>query len=1288
MSKGTSLDWIRKDPSCTSVCDKIRSSLLAATRRCDEDADEESRGAATGRKIPLQCGHAKYQDKKRVWNIRHRAIIDASASGTTTRRIDSLESLATLTRRNSHSHVTDLVQHPAQLICRLKEKFKKSHPKKVDTDGEPAANNNLAVPPSGLIQSILRGTELASMFQQARKDMVCWSFVGRQPINLDPVLNVILQKNNSFDSKDPNTRDALLDRASQYSMKLTADYVEKWGDYTAFWDGDTLVDFEEEDNEAFDAIYSFVENCLDEGLQGDPAAATPLVKRKRSLSEPTGSGVESRKRRRRTSSEGDDHAEYSSSILEGKDPILKTDPPSRLLPRGTRVGKKSVKRTPARAAKSIKENLKPLRKNPSRSSRPLVLLEPGQLSAREIEKGITVEDLGNFTMQMTKSQPPAEGKDNSTEMSHDDERVADWPQKTGDERGAPSTRTPECKTNSIPEAENTTTPASIEQQSVRRRKRSESIDSAQSRLRRSPRKRFRWDDTEQMQSPFGCHTKSDQPHGLAAHLSQDARSKLPLVESGLASKPLPSIDSVLSISNIEADAAVVDDKILSSAGNVLHPKNEHPSLQIKPKEIDSHEHEQHGKDPSKPLDEGRNDLGIKLATARPASFEMDPDVSKKIAPAKELSHVATQDQESEKGTTNSSIETEQLSHAATASFATGHSHQNDGEGAALWVKLSHIGHISDYHGFQRRHDTFFPLKFNKSVSETREAIEATLVQAEAEKVEANDQDIDDELRTLDTIYANSYPQKAKEEHQRKVVGGNQSDRTGHQSCLQKDHAPQPLPEARETFESRPILFSRTAKESLQDCALGDDCDICRIILKGEGEDNVDQAKPCAKFQFIETEDSLEFWKEDESGNTRKRPSRTSELNAYRRISVMMLREMRNTLNFIEEYNKGLDGKASSAVDVVQTGVYEITRHNLESAEKRVQESAEAQGKKVQIPQERRSSADTTRVDDGDDVRAHATGQTRADFVISGHDAVEQIPGHRDAKPHHSRQTRESAPKPGQGVVDHIDHQHSIRPHFMGRTRAQSGSHQIKSTDGVHYQPQWVRLSHVGLLSDYQGLSRQHKSFYPLPTHGSTEALKNTIAQIIDDNGVDANDDDEILAEHRAYVRIVRGYNGKADQERIEKNEHEEQRLLKVREFEYWNKGKKLSPEEEELSRLETRQIRFVQRGGATSSGRKECRFGVNCLLCKPPGTVNLKLPTDDKGSPSILNPGFQKKGIDDVEDPEEVGNPKARRSRTAELRKQRRISVLHLKEMYNTLDFIEKYNAGWIKTTGNRRKKT
>jgi len=43
-----------------------------------------------------------------------------------------------------------------------------------------------------------------------------------------------------------------------------------------------------------------------------------------------------------------------------------------------------------------------------------------------------------------------------------------------------------------------------------------------------------------------------------------------------------------------------------------------------------------------------------------------------------------------------------------------------------WVKLTHKGHISDYHGFSRKYENFFPLKSVKSVPEIQAEIRSTL----------------------------------------------------------------------------------------------------------------------------------------------------------------------------------------------------------------------------------------------------------------------------------------------------------------------------------------------------------------------------------------------------------------------------------------------------------------------------------------------------------------------------------------------------------------------------------
>jgi hypothetical protein len=180
-------------------------------------------------------------------------------------------------------------------------------------------------------------------------------------------------------------------------------------------------------------------------------------------------------------------------------------------------------------------------------------------------------------------------------------------------------------------------------------------------------------------------------------------------------------------------------------------------------------------------------------------------------------------------------------------------------------------------------------------------------------------------------------------------------------------------------------------------------------------------------------------------------------------------------------------------------------------------------------------------------------------------------------------------------------------------------------------------------------------------------------------------------ERKKQTRIVKEYQRKSDQERIEKKEHEEERILKVREYEYMNRAQKASPEELEFDRLELRSFHFVTHRGENSASRRVCKFGENCSLCGPVDENSRAVPVSESShqTAAIYNPRFRRVDSDDIDDSEgeDQGSAKkvCRRSRTAELNSQRKVSAKKLKEMYNTLEFIEKYNTGLIITTGKRK---
>ena len=770
------------------------------------------------------------------------------------------------------------------------------------------------------------------------------------------------------------------------------------------------------------------------------------------------------------------------------------------------------------------------RKNPSRNGRPVVLLESGPISAQNTEKFPPSEQVGSVRV---KSDAP----------------------------GAPSHESFTFETIRKAPKDNEGTVA---------RKRSESEDSASPR--RSSRKKFRWDEDEQRQSPFG---RSGRLHGTTSTEKCD-------------------------------EIAGVTAKLFSNQNEVA----------------------------------------------------VDDDEDDRI----------------------------------------------DEEADSSWVPLSHVGHISDYHGYQRKHDSFFPLKFNKSVSETRDAIDATLLQAEKEKLEKSDPEIEDELRIVDNLTSQWYSQKANEEKQ-------QREARKRQKIEQESHGDQSLQGAKEILESCAILFSRTSKEEVDDSTFGVHCD---LWTRAERDRKMvgKQSDSHTSYKRRETENNLEFWKEQESCFQLKRASRRQEVEAYRRISAMLLREMRHTFDFIERYNQGLDAQNSPTDDSEK----EVESHTEDNEMADSAHSAEDSSVSDDGTDEQEDDDVVDHDDDDDDESDEEDDDDESDEEDDDDDSDEeemerksansisteqhsQRRSSRSRSAHRTETSTSEMTKQEEEEEKEEENDDNFGTLTLSDTEPLSIQSASLHANGAEasYQPNKVLqssdLSHVALMRDYQALSKKTKNFLTLPTHGTIESLKAELSQIIIDNDIDEEEDEEILADKRAYGRCQKSYTGKADQERIEKNNHEEQRLLKVREFEFYNNGKKrkrVAPEEEELQLFECRPIRAEKRGGATATDRKKCGFGADCLICRH-SARDLKVNDSDKGNLSVFNPGFQRKKIDDVVDSDDdedgAEDAKSRRSRIAEMNKQKKRSVMELQELMNTIDFIERYKSGLINTEGKKRKR-
>jgi hypothetical protein len=413
------------------------------------------------------------------------------------------------------------------------------------------------------------------------------------------------------------------------------------------------------------------------------------------------------------------------------------------------------------------------------------------------------------------------------------------------------------------------------------------------------------------------------------------------------------------------------------------------------------------------------------------------------------------------------------------------------------------------------------------------------------------------------------------------------------------------------------------------------------------------------FKKIDTE-TLESWQQD--GNTKgRRISRTSKLNAQRKISAMMLSEMRHTLRFIEEYNMG---------------------PNIRDSKENVLDREDVDNGKED--EEIVSRSDISKLSSKP---PHATtdGRRSRSRKISGEHATSKTPPESQSRAFEGRITRSKG---------HLKTAQKTYSEESSDDEIEITNDSTAFEEPASIKLNWVPLSHIGLVSDYEGLQRKSQSFYPLPAHDTRESLMKSIKEIIDDDDGNGSSDEEALLEDKAHVRIVKGYNGKADQERLEKNEHEEQRKNKLRKHEYMMRGKKATPEDKELARLETHPFYFATQGETPRGTRKPCKYGKDCFMCRPVEQDDQPTPADASSgtAPAIYNPRFRRVDLDEVDDvagqlEEHSRNGKShRRSRTAELNSQRKESVKKLKELYHTLAFLEKYNTGLINTPGKSKK--
>jgi hypothetical protein len=372
----------------------------------------------------------------------------------------------------------------------------------------------------------------------------------------------------------------------------------------------------------------------------------------------------------------------------------------------------------------------------------------------------------------------------------------------------------------------------------------------------------------------------------------------------------------------------------------------------------------------------------------------------------------------------------------------------------------------------------------------------------------------------------------------------------------------------------PLFFDSTSNHPFEGCTLGKRCSLCSPERMGSKTRELTTNRK--RFREIEF-DPMDFGALDEVTDKRGVSRRGREIVLQRAASLLLLSEIKHTLQFISKYNEGFDQRRTFSLDSKLGG----KPHNLEPSKKAPREIP---GKTM----------------DGRKQQSHA-------------DATEHSPGCTLVL-----ETLSHA-----GIVEDLHH--------------------IKQND----------------LRRKCGSSRLDESISSLQS--------NILETIAEQPRYELDEDD--MEEHKSYTRAIRTYNGKADQERIERREHEEQRELQLRELHYKNRGKKRSAEEQELLNLESRPILF---SSSEMDETSPCQFGPTCMVCEGAYEEH-----SNYRSESIILPSVKRMDADFFD--EDV-TPGSRRSRTKIRSMQREVAVEKLNLLHHRLCFVARYNDGWINT--------
>jgi hypothetical protein len=483
-----------------------------------------------------------------------------------------------------------------------------------------------------------------------------------------------------------------------------------------------------------------------------------------------------------------------------------------------------------------------------------------------------------------------------------------------------------------------------------------------------------------------------------------------------------------------------------------------------------------------------------------------------------------------------------------------------------WTKLSHLGHVSDYHGVQRQYESFFPLTLKSSAREMGKDIERTLEEHHFDETHESDEDVTAESIAYERALS-SYAASAKKE--KALI------RTRHSQGRTVVH--------KFIDDDLPIFFDGDEQVGMESKCPSD---YACVICDGQAEITGGGTAPLLH-SFREVDSGpLDFQNDQGRIEGIGRPSRRREIIMQRKASLSILYHLHHSLKFIAAYN--LDG---------EDGSHDNTNESVGSC---------------------RSSA----------LR------------------LLRVPGK-------SNKGRLSGEKE--------------------RDRAEVA--QANRLVVVYDLPS-LSLNHLKNECIQYSKRQENVPTVAISRKPSTQSLRDFLNAVADYRPEAPSEDDRV--EQRNYQRAIRSYSGKADQERIEKLRHEEERehgmLHKYR-------ARKPSPEDLERKDLETRSVLFI----TVRAWDASCLFGRFCSIC----SVNEKSVTT-KAPPctTVLHPSVRRVDEDILSRGEEmlVENKDSRRKRSRDKASLRGVEMEGLGHLHRRLDFVEQYNNGWIFSSSRRRK--